>query len=220
MKGLVGDGIEKWTGKGMTPKRSSFKVTPGRTQDELCHELSMIGVRACVIQADLREADIRVDGMPRANARFRTPRVIITFKHPRQGEISFPCGTYDRFWCNVRGVVKTLESLRAVDRYGVTQRAEQYTGWKALPTGSAIVLNEFSSVEDAARFMIETAGMWVHSNLVNRVVFHDSVTKEVFDQAAKRSHPDHDGGSDALMAKVNAARAMIRGCRGQHVGGA
>jgi hypothetical protein len=34
-------------------------------------------------------------------------------------------------------IALALQALRAVDRYGVTKRGEQYTGWKALPAGKA-----------------------------------------------------------------------------------
>ena len=184
--------IERWSGATRTPRLSQFKVSPGRTQDDLRGELAAIGVRSCVIQADLDESDIRLDGMPRASARFRSERVVVSFEHPQQGAVSFPCGTYARFWHNVRAVVKTLEALRAVNRYGVTQRAEQYTGWRQLPpSGSSIVLAPFVSVEAAARFLL----------------------KSVYDAAARKAHPDVAGGSDALMARVNAARAYIRGGR-------
>lgn len=210
--------IERWNGQQRTPRRSQFKVTPGRTQDDLRYELAKINVRSCVLQADLSESDIRIDGMPRANARYRSARVILSFTHPKQGEISFPCGTYTHFWCNVRAIVKTLESLRAVDRYGVTQKSEQYTGWKALPAGSAIVLNAFGTVEDAARYLLAIANFETTGFRVRQMIENEDECKKVYDEAAKRAHPDCGIGSNALMAKVNAARAMIRGCRNQ-IGG-
>lgn len=207
--------IERWTGTRRTPKRSQFKVSAGRTQHELACELAAIGVRSCVIQADIDESDIRLDGMPRANARQRTPRVVVGFEHPQQGAVSFPSGKYDRLWCNVRAVVKTLEALRAVDRHGVTQRAEQYTGWKQLPSGGdlsrgAIVTGSFASVEAAARFLLETARATPVEASVRRVIDEPDGLKWAYDGAARRAHPDLSTGSDAVMAKVNAARDMIR----------
>lgn len=204
--------IERWSGASRRPRASQFKVTPGRTQDDLRVELAYIGVRSCVIQADLGEDDIRLDGMPRANARWRSSRVVVSFTHPQQGEVSFPCGTYKDFWHNVRAVVKTLEALRAVDRHGVTQRAEQYTGWRALPGGgTAIVVGAFASLEDAARFLLKTGGFPSDQRYVERVIGVADDLKQIYDAAARRAHPDVAGGSDALMSRVNAARDFIRG---------
>lgn len=207
--------IERWTGAQRRPQSSRFKATGGQTQDDLRCELAAIGVRSCVIQADLDESDIRIDGLPRASARYRSPRVVVSFTHPQQGEVSFPSGKYDSLWCNVRAVVKTLEALRAVDRHGVTQRAEQYTGWKRLTSGGdlsrgAIVVDSFASVEAAARFLLETAGALVDGVSVRLVIDKPHELKCVYDSAARKAHPDLPTGSDALMARVNAARDMIR----------
>jgi len=36
----------------------------------------------------------------------------------------------------MRAIALSLQALRAVDRYGVARRAEQYRGWKQLPSAT------------------------------------------------------------------------------------
>lgn len=205
-----------WTGPtGPARRNSPFRVTPGRTQDDLRCELAALNVARAVIQADLDESDIRIDGMPRANARFRSGRVVLSFEHPKAGPMSMPCGAFADLWDNLRAITKTLEALRAVDRYGVTQRSEQYAGWKQLPPqGGANVEYEFVTVEDAARFLIKTAapGLQFGPETVRSAILTPGKLTEYFRAAAQRAHPDV-GGSEDLMRKVNAARDMIERAR-------
>lgn len=206
--------LVSWTHGGEVPRKNSpFRVSPIRTQDDLRCELAAIGVGRAVIQADLEESDIRLDGVPRANARFRSGRVVLSFEHPKAGAMSMPCGAFADLWDNLRAITKTLEALRTVDRYGVTQRSEQYTGWKQLPPqGSAIVASEFATVEDAARFLLKTAGIRPDDVSIRQTIESDEALRTPYRFAAAVAHPDA-GGSDALMAKVNAARDMIERAR-------
>ena len=98
----------------------------------LKHELERLQASNVVIEMDLTEVDIRRDGLPRNNARPTTPRVCLSMDSP-YGPLRYPCDTFLSWQDNVRGIALALEALRKVDRYGVTKRGEQYTGWKALP---------------------------------------------------------------------------------------
>lgn len=196
---------------GTGPRRltSPFRVGAGRTQGDLKSEIAAVGVIHAVIQADLDLSDIRLDGVPRANARYLTGRVIVSFDHPRLGPLSMPCWEFADLWDNLRAVAKTLEALRAVDRYGVTQRAEQYRGWSQLPPArAAIVPSQWSSPVEAARFLIQTAQV-NFTDIDARSAARDAVDlRAVYHAAAAKAHPDA-GGSEQLMRTVNAAREMI-----------
>jgi len=204
--------IQQWDQPRREKETCRFRSTAGQTQNDLKCELAAIGVDECVIQADLDESQIRNDGMPYASAKFKSDRVIISFDHPEQGSVSFPCDTYDGFWNNVRGIVKTMESLRAVDRYGVTKNSQQYTGWKQLPS-NAIVLQDFRSVEDAAGFIVEHVsecffGDETEQEKCDYILDDHTMLKSAYRDASMRCHPDK-GGSDQAMAKLNRARDMI-----------
>ena len=113
-------------------KRSQFQSTWSKTVDLLERELGLLGAKNVVIEADCEPSEVRIDGNLRANAKLRGPGVVVSFDCSK-GAMLFPCDTFTDWQANVRGIALALEALRAVDRYGVTQQAEQYRGWTALP---------------------------------------------------------------------------------------
>lgn len=83
-----------------------------------------------------------------------------TFKAPwtstlrlLEDELSYPCDSCDNWQHNVRSIALALQALRAVDRYGVTRRAEQYRGWGKLPAPGEMI--GFTSVAAAKEFIAE-----------------------------------------------------------------
>lgn len=116
------------------------------TLDLLYREVDMLDGRDLVIEVDLTEADLRLDGTIRAKARASSPAVIVSFES-KHGPLMYRC---DRFYAqysgqpddwqqNVRAIALTLESLRAVDRYGATASGQQYAGWKAIGATPAVI---------------------------------------------------------------------------------
>jgi hypothetical protein len=144
-------------------------------------ELRALRAKNIVIQAAVTDQDIRNDGWLRANARPEHPGVILTFDS-RHGPLSYPCDAFNDWQANVRAIALALEALRKVDRYGVTKRGEQYTGWKALPAAGR------SSADLKSR----------GHGLIRE---HGSVREALF-----ATHPDHGGSADDFQA-VQAARA-------------
>lgn len=93
---------------------------------------------------DITESEIRNDGGVRANARPASPGVELAFDS-QHGPLIYRCDLFTRtaygsatqpWQDNVRCIALTLESLRAVDRYGATASGEQYRGFKALGAGT------------------------------------------------------------------------------------
>jgi hypothetical protein len=119
--------------------RSPFSRGWSSTVALLARELRLHGALNTIIELDFREQDFRVDGLPRGDRTARSPGIVLSFKalsvvgHP---ELRYEAGSYHHWQDNVLACARSLESLRAVDRYGVTKRGEQYAGWKALPAGS------------------------------------------------------------------------------------
>lgn len=162
-------------------RRSPFRAAWTDTIELLARELRAVGARNVVIELDMREQDFRVDGLPRANARALSPGVRLSFTASRVSDspaLRYTVGTFDDWQDNVRAIALGLQALRAVDRYGVTRRGEQYAGWKQLATGSG------PSAERGRRIISD----------------HGGVTA-----ALKATHPDH-GGDAADFADVQAAR--------------
>lgn len=126
---------------------SRFTSTWSQALDLLQREYEQLRGKHLVIEVDVRERDIGKHGQVRADAQAATPAVRVAFES-KFGPIvmatdRFQGGGYGikmHGWqLNVYAIAKSLEALRMVDRYGVTKRGEQYTGWKALPAGSGLV---------------------------------------------------------------------------------
>lgn len=158
--------------------RSPFSASWSSTVRLLAVEVKHLRPRQTLLEVDVTERDLRLDGMPRANAVAATPGVILTLIGTPHGDLRYPCSTFWTWQDNVRGVALALEALRKVDRYGVTKRGEQYAGWKQLESGSG---------PSAAR----------GRELISK---HGGVRA-----ALSATHPDH-GGDATDFADVQAAR--------------
>lgn len=144
-----------WLHGNTTPRRGrgAFKASWPATLELLDRELRHLGARDVVIGAALREQDIRLDGWPRADARTPWhPGIELSFDalDRNWSAVSARPRRYVRlvystdecvFWQhNVRSIALGLAALRAVDRYGITKRGEQYAGWRALPAPAGTTL--------------------------------------------------------------------------------
>lgn len=192
--------IQQWPGeltKGRKPSR--FRAAYSNTLDLLEAELRHLKAKRIVIQLSLGEQDIRIDGLPRATARPSHPGVILSFDS-KHGPLSYPCDTFLDWQCNLRAIALSLEHLRVVDRYGVTKRGEQYTGWQQLPPATT---GEDSTKEYAAQVISEfCCASW-------RELLADPVALALaIKTAMKAAHPDC-GGSHEAMIRVNKAREIL-----------
>lgn len=138
-------------------RRSPFRASWSVTVSQLAREIRMLKPRGPVVmQVDLREDDFRLDGLPRADRRAMSPGVVLAFESAKVGHaLRYAVATFDDWRDNVRAIALGLDALRAVDRYGITGSAEQYAGWKALPSGGPSadrgreIIREHGSVRDA-----------------------------------------------------------------------
>jgi len=188
-----------------TAKRttSKFRSDWKPTLTLLRSEIMQLRPARVVVQMDLMERQIRADGFPRADARPSSPGVVLSLEMGDGGWMHFPCDTYVDWQDNVRGIALTLQALRAVARYGVTKKDEQYAGWKALPAsaGGALV------AESAAVVLLDWANM---TDTFSRddVLRSPTLTANLFRDAAKRVHPDA-GGSTEDFQRVNEAKRVL-----------
>lgn len=116
---------------------NTFSAPWSNTLNLLGRELHHLKARSPIIAAGFREQDLRLDGLPRANALTPGhPGIEISFDTRDHGRLVYATDVCQRWEHNVRSIALGLEALRAVDRYGITRRGEQYAGWRALTTGS------------------------------------------------------------------------------------
>lgn len=119
---------------------SPFEASWSVTVELLARELRNLHATTIVVELDLSEGDLRVDGLPRANARIGSDAIRISFQS-KHGPLRYETGQFasrgyrglNGWQSNIRAVALALEALRKVDRYGVSTRGEQYKGWGQLP---------------------------------------------------------------------------------------
>lgn len=198
--------IENWPSERTRARKvSPFRSTYIQTLDLLETELFHLRAREAVLQAALSWQDLRNDGLPRSDAKFSDPGVILTFETPT-GSMSFPCDHYAHWQCNLRAIALSLQALRAVDRYGVTRRAEQYQGWKKLPPPSD---QPFATKEEAALFMWSQAYPGVEPQDIRVIITSEGARQAVYINAARRLHPDAGGGNHELFVRLQAAATLL-----------
>jgi hypothetical protein len=202
--------IDNWPGeKRRTPKRSHFKVRHEDTLRLLDRELVTLRAKNIVIQIDLQEGDIRLDGLPRSTARPATPRVVLSFES-KHGALKYYADTFDNWQDNLRAIALGLEHLRAVDRYGITNRGEQYTGWKALPGPGpgqgSLITPPTMTAEQAAEILVDAAGA---PYPIQSVIHDPDVRKVVYRLAVKQTHPDC-GGQEDYFKQVQQAWELLQ----------
>lgn len=189
--------IDQWPGQQTKSRKpSQFSAPWSKTLDLLERELGMLNARNIVIQAAVAFDDIRNDGMLRASARPSWPGVILAFDS-KHGPLSYPCDQFSDWQSNVRAIALALEALRAVDRYGVTKRAEQYQGWAKLPGPT----HELAMTPQQAVTVLGKAAC-------DQTPISRETLEDVYRRACAATHPDV-GGDAVAFKQVQAAKAVL-----------
>ena len=178
-----------------------FKADWTSTMRLLERELRHLGVGAgdsVVIEAGYKEHEIRLDGLPRSNAKPDDPGIVISFES-KHGPLRYGCDTFNDWKANLRAIVLALEALRAVDRYGVTKRGEQYQGWKALPAAGATMSAD--AARTWLRQQLEAAGLGTWPERAS--------DEQLLRGVAKLVHPDMPTGSREKWAEYERVKAAI-----------
>jgi hypothetical protein len=199
--------LTAWPHGDTDPRRSrlTFKAGWQSTLDLLERELWFLDADNVIIGAFLREQDIRLDGLPRSNALVpHHPGVEVSFDSPH-GRLIYATDVCEFWQHNIRSIALGLGSLRAVDRYGITRRGEQYAGWKELPAGIAVPAG--LTPELAAEFIAFHA-RFEDNGSEQRILSDWGFFEHAYRLAAKRLHPDA-GGSDADFQQLQEAKAVL-----------
>lgn len=120
---------------------------------------------------------VRLDGLPRSGAREDRddPGVAVYLKLDGE-DYCFPCDTWDRVADNIAAVAAHLGALRGIERWGVGDLRQAFTGWKALP-----------ETVDGGNSWREILGVEVDAGLED--------ARLAFRRKRSKAHPD--GGGDA-----------------------
>ena len=199
----------------------NFTAPLWKTNRLLKAELRRIGVESAIVELDAPAESILADGTGlKARRSTWSPRVRLLFERPGVGPLQFMSDTYADWTDNLRGIAKTLEALRAVDRYGAVKHRQQYDGFKALPpAGGGVTATggsaETMTVERAAEIIEKAARVGSH-NLGDLQHYAGKpagstpgdTLRRVVRTAKRNTHPDHGGDADDF-ALVNRAAGVL-----------
>lgn len=180
--------------------RYTFKAGWQDTLNKLEYEVGRLRGANVIIAAGFRDQDIRLDGMPRADAKAPShPGIEVSFDS-KYGRLVYATDVCEFWQHNVRSIALGLEALRDVDRYGVSKRGQQYAGWKALSSGTG---------GDGAPDTVDGA-----KKVLIAVVDVDDMNvvddwQGLYRRAVKRTHPDQ-GGDGAIFRHVEVAGRILR----------
>lgn len=166
---------------------SLFKAGYANTLDLLEREIGNLHGDEVIIALVADSSQIRIDGRPRGDIRVNHPGIELSFEVPDGRRLVFHTDRHgylrlESWQDNLRAIALGLESLRAVDRYGITSTAEQYAGFLQLTTSEP-------SVERGHQLVTEHGGLR---------------------QALLATHPDQ-GGDPRQFADVQAFRKAFGG---------
>lgn len=182
--------------------------------DHLARELDYMRVRDALVEVDAAPADFKRMGAGLfADARPRTPKVLLTFDKPEAGTLRFACDRYHTWPENLHAIGMTLERMRLIDSYGATDGA-QYRGFKALPGAGETAEAQEPTAEEAVTLLLERDPTWNGSsvadraNLVTALLGNRAFAAQVARNAVKATHPDA-GGDAVRFGQVQRARAVL-----------
>lgn len=190
--------LAEWGDTGKHRPISQFSAPYSDTLDRLRDEMRLVrasNVRILVVGAP--EA-VRQDGMLYTNARLAHPGVSVRFDHPDPdlGTLQFSGDKFRDWRDNLRGVVLTIENIRAAARWGVNDGRREYTGYRVLEAGTSV-----SSLDAAAATLGERAGKAVDRSDRQSIV-------GAYREASKAAHPDA-GGDPHVWAEIAAAKELL-----------
>lgn len=199
-------------------KNSQFDSTWTQTLTLLQREVSLLLGKNLVIEVDVTEAEMRLNGELRSSARPASPAVVVAFDSTRHGPQLFRADKYvapsykagPGWHHNVRAVALTLEYLRAVDRHGAAETGQQYTGFRAIEGGRPLPPPTMSR-EEAAKVVSRWSGETPADGRVpwDVIILDSAAAARAMKRAKARTHPD-TGAARVDWDLVNeACRALL-----------
>jgi hypothetical protein len=213
------------TGFAGARQESQFTTSWSDAVTLLERELDMINARDVVLELDVRDNQIRLDGRLRGDATPASGRVRLAFES-KHGDLVYATNRFTRGAATQRGVrkmqhdhqhnvyaiAKALEALRLVDRYGVTS-GQQYAGFKAIGGGSPIAtgpatMTRRTAAELIERLVIGDEGAQRERSIEILLTSPDRC-REAVRRAKVEVHPDRRGGDHALAYEVDQAARVL-----------
>lgn len=120
------------------PQRSRFDCVFAYTRDMLLDEIRLLGGSDIIISTDI---PLRQDGLPKANRREPDDKGVAVYFIYEGNQMVFACDQWDRIRDNVHAIRKTINALRGINRWGVSEMLSRvFSGFKTLPEGTGEII--------------------------------------------------------------------------------
>ena len=177
-----------------TPGKSQFSTGMEKATRGLMEEIRRLGGRLPVISSN---AQYRLDGMPSARQGHVEDTGVAVYFQRKGNPMVFACDSYWTMHENMHAIAKTIEALRAIERWGASDMMERaFTGFTALPAPIVAGMRRpWPVVLDCS----PNSGR--------------STIEHAFKRLASKYHPDREAGDAEKMAELNVARdAALKEC--------
>lgn len=183
--------------------------------DHLERELVHLKICEALVEVDADPVHFKKWGGLFADARPKSPRVMLTFDLPDVGPMVYACDSYTHFEDNLHAIGLTLERLRLVDSYGATTGHQQYQGFKRLPSAGGSTVEREWTPSDAARVVVNANPLFQGFDESMRASVSEALlrgqvesAKSIVLAAQRATHPDTGGDADRF-ANVQRARDVL-----------
>ncbi|HUZ01585.1 MAG TPA: hypothetical protein VMU89_14650 [Thermomicrobiaceae bacterium] len=179
--------IEEWPGELRNPwerRGAQFKADWDATLKLLGRELDHLDAVDIVLETAHPASALRLDGTVRAGGTQPDhPGVILSFGS-KFGPLRYFSDAFPLWRANVRAIALGLEHLRTLERYGISGRGEQYTGFAKL------MAPKLAMTPDRAKMVIAERAGFSKTALLGADEENVAVMLRM---AAKKVHPDRGG---------------------------
>lgn len=173
------------------PIRAKFKSSFAASRDGIIKELKLLGAKDIILSTNI---PLKNDGLPYAS--FKVPEdkgVAVYFNLYNQPSV-FACDRYDKIEDNMKAVMLTIEAMRGIDRWGVSELLKRaFTGFKALPESGSntknnwwdiLEINQYASLEEIKSAYRELSKKY-HPDVNNINPEYFIVIKDAYEKAIK-----------------------------------
>lgn len=158
--------------------------------ERLQHELDLLGASSVKLSTNI---ELRLDGRPRLDRGAPGDPAVALHFVLKGRDTALACDKWDRVADNITALAKHIEALRGIDRWGVGSVSQAFAGYQALPAPEQ---------------------WWQVLELPGENVTRADISI-AYRRLAATAHPDNKAtGSDAAMARLNAARDQAMAARG------
>lgn len=181
-----------------------FQADLNDTKKLLEYEVGRLDGHDLVVELDVQPGDIAATGQSlKGYARPNMPGVVVAFQS-KHGPLVYATDRFDDWRANLRAIAKSLEALRAVDRYGVSSRGEQYTGWAQIEAGPS----KQAAAELLERIAIGDEG-GQRERSIGLILTDPAIAKNVLKHARAMVHPDRNAGDRTAWDQVEEAAQIL-----------